>query len=373
MRLTYKFDNDETKLDVERKDYLKPTNVKVFFREGDFIYVEDGDHVNVNELLIESPTGIKTYSSIAGMVEKKNDFLLIQADTVEAGDIEVDTYKISDLKKDEIIDICSNIGISYDNKLIVNKLKSNNKLLIINGMDVEPYQFNSNYLFQDNVKNLLDTINLLSSKFNLDAHLMLSKYDENNVTAVKTIIGGYPNIEFHVVGEVFPYNTDKMLAKKYFYDYKFEDILFLDTSSLFRIFIALRENRSVTEKFFTVLINEPDKVWVVNSKYGANLEEIIKNTITTELEGKTIYLNNYLRKVECTNLSDLTLTDNIKSIFIFDKDDRVNSKCIKCGKCVDICPMGLNPMNRRLDAACIRCGLCNYVCPANINLLGRDK
>ena len=80
-----------------------------------------------------------------------------------------------------------------------------------------------------------------------------------------------------------------------------------------------------------------------------------------------------MRKVKCDNLGSLIVTDNIKSIFIFPKEDNVPSKCIKCGKCVDICPVGINPLAKKLDSACIRCGLCNYVCPANINLISREK
>ena len=59
------------------------------------------------------------------------------------------------------------------------------------------------------------------------------------------------------------------------------------------------------------------------------------------------------------------------------------SACIRCGKCADACPMGLEPflLNRLvkvgdMDALeanaihdCIECGCCLYSCPANIPLL----
>ncbi len=52
--------------------------------------------------------------------------------------------------------------------------------------------------------------------------------------------------------------------------------------------------------------------------------------------------------------------------------------CIRCGRCVEHCPMGLMPAdmglaleNGRVDLAkeyglmdCIECGVCTYVCPA---------
>lgn len=59
------------------------------------------------------------------------------------------------------------------------------------------------------------------------------------------------------------------------------------------------------------------------------------------------------------------------------------SNCIRCGKCADACPMGLEPfllnkyakhaMMDELEANavqdCIECGCCLYTCPANIPLL----
>ena len=59
------------------------------------------------------------------------------------------------------------------------------------------------------------------------------------------------------------------------------------------------------------------------------------------------------------------------------------SNCIRCGKCAEACPMGLEPfllnklarngmMEELEDNAvqdCIECGCCLYSCPANIPLL----
>lgn len=60
-----------------------------------------------------------------------------------------------------------------------------------------------------------------------------------------------------------------------------------------------------------------------------------------------------------------------------------DAPCIRCGRCVEHCPMRLMPL-KLADAAhkddiemaerynvteCIECGLCSYICPANKNLL----
>lgn len=63
-------------------------------------------------------------------------------------------------------------------------------------------------------------------------------------------------------------------------------------------------------------------------------------------------------------------------------DDRKTSSCIRCGRCVRVCPMGLMPADidrayktRNIDELkqlkvmlCMNCGSCTYVCPANRKL-----
>jgi electron transport complex protein RnfC len=87
---------------------------------------------------------------------------------------------------------------------------------------------------------------------------------------------------------------------------------------------------------------------------------------------------------------DAPITKGVSGILAFrtrDLAQRARAKsfpCIKCGKCVESCPMGLNPSTlgmlaakRQYDAmadvyrlgACFECGTCSYVCPANIPLV----
>lgn len=61
--------------------------------------------------------------------------------------------------------------------------------------------------------------------------------------------------------------------------------------------------------------------------------------------------------------------------------------CIRCGRCLTVCPERINPTkiahavkHNRMDlaeqyhmSACIECGCCSYICPANIELTGYIK
>ncbi len=84
--------------------------------------------------------------------------------------------------------------------------------------------------------------------------------------------------------------------------------------------------------------------------------------------------------------TDYPVTKTTSSVLaILDAPDTydADAPCIRCGRCVDRCPMRLMPFKLAqaakkddLETAekynileCIECGLCSYICPANKNLL----
>lgn len=84
------------------------------------------------------------------------------------------------------------------------------------------------------------------------------------------------------------------------------------------------------------------------------------------------------------------VTKGVSGLLVLRGDDLEQQKdakvypCIKCGECVESCPMGLNPsilgmlatardfdsMSTRFHLGdCFECGCCSYVCPSNIPLV----
>ena len=87
---------------------------------------------------------------------------------------------------------------------------------------------------------------------------------------------------------------------------------------------------------------------------------------------------------------DVPVTKGVSGVLVFRKEDMESREvlnaypCIKCGECVESCPMGLNPSTLGLLASkreyetmgdnfhlgeCFECGCCTYVCPSNIPLV----
>jgi len=83
---------------------------------------------------------------------------------------------------------------------------------------------------------------------------------------------------------------------------------------------------------------------------------------------------------------NLPVLKGMSGVTVLTEDDVETKKefaCIRCGRCVDICPVGLSPAviarcsqrKRPEDAlanhlnACVECGSCSFVCPSNIPLV----
>jgi electron transport complex protein RnfC len=86
---------------------------------------------------------------------------------------------------------------------------------------------------------------------------------------------------------------------------------------------------------------------------------------------------------------DVPVTKAMSGMVVFEQQDPDLERgpampCIRCGYCVDACPMHLNPSMLGMLAAsgdyptmasdyhlndCFECGSCSYVCPSNIPLV----
>jgi len=88
--------------------------------------------------------------------------------------------------------------------------------------------------------------------------------------------------------------------------------------------------------------------------------------------------------------ADFPIVKGTSGVLFLTKDETYltdESPCIGCGKCIEVCPLGLTPvmMVRSLKLGdyekakkfglmdCIECGSCSYICPANVRLVQRFR
>jgi electron transport complex protein RnfC len=146
------------------------------------------------------------------------------------------------------------------------------------------------------------------------------------------------------------------------------------------VYDAVVLGKPLIEKVITVSgrgIQKPANLLV---KIGTKVKDIVEFCGGTTEDLSRVVLGGPMMGFAVSTL-DIPVTKTTSSI-LFLSDDEIDtnelSNCIRCGWCLDACPMGLEPKevgiyveaNRAEDTAqfgvfeCFECGSCAYVCPA---------
>jgi electron transport complex protein RnfC len=156
---------------------------------------------------------------------------------------------------------------------------------------------------------------------------------------------------------------------------------------------AVVTGNPLTHRVMTVTgraINTPGNYYV---PIGMSVAELIEYCGGLTEQAAKVVLGGPMMGFSIADLST-PLTKTSGSLLFLTKQEVTKAKydkqvtpCIRCGRCLTVCPERLNPTKiahavkyNRLDlandyylSACIECGCCSYVCPANIEVSGYIK
>ncbi len=150
----------------------------------------------------------------------------------------------------------------------------------------------------------------------------------------------------------------------------------------FAVYEAVQKNKPLIENILTVTGKKLPSQHNFQVRIGITYNDIIKQAIgeLPATTGKVISGGTMMGKA-VSNLSAPT-TKGAASVLVMDEAEArraPETNCIRCGKCANACPMGLEPYlfsalvkNNRVEEAqahnildCIECGCCFFSCPAN--------
>lgn len=155
-------------------------------------------------------------------------------------------------------------------------------------------------------------------------------------------------------------------------------------ATTYAIYEAVQKNKPIIENFMTVSgksVKEPRNFRV---RIGTCINDILNTVGIPEDTGKIISGGPMMGKA-MSNLNAYTVK-GMSSLLIMNEKESTRGEvyeCLRCGKCVHACPMGLEPYMlfafadaQRLEDCekygimnCIECGSCSFSCPANRPLI----
>lgn len=170
-------------------------------------------------------------------------------------------------------------------------------------------------------------------------------------------------------------------------------VVVLNVATTAAIAEAVVSNLPLTHRVVSVTgeaIAKPGNYYV---PIGTSVEDLLEFCGSVTQKSAKVVLGGPMMGIAIADLkTPITKTTNAVTVLTKEqigsaKFARRQTPCIRCGRCLQVCPENLNPTkiahavkNNLMDVAeryyistCIECGCCSYICPANIEVTGYIK
>jgi len=265
--------------------------------------------------------------------------------------------------------------------------------LIINGVECEPYLTSDHRLMLEKAPELLVGAEILKIALGVDiAYIGIENNKPDAIQLMNDLVKDYDGIEVVPLKVQYPQGGEKQLIKAITGREVPSGGLPIDVGAVvhnvgttYAVYEAVQKNKPLLERVVTLTgknVKNPGNFLV---RIGTPVSQLIEVAGgLPENTGKVVSGGPMMGKA--LNELDVPVAKGTSGILILPKGEeaRKESKaCIRCSKCVSVCPMGLEPYllmtvsqranydtaeeNRIMD--CIECGSCAYICPSNRELL----
>ncbi|WP_304297068.1 electron transport complex subunit RsxC [Porphyromonas gulae] len=377
--------------------------------------VKKGDEVKVGTIIAQAGGFVSAniHSSVSGKVLKIDNvydssgypkpavFINVEGDEWEEGiDRSPAIVKECNLDAKEIIAKISAAGIvGLGGATFPTHVKlspppgSKAEILIINAVECEPYLTSDHVLMLEHGEEIMIGVSILMKAIQVNKAVIGVENNKKDAIAHLTkLAAAYPGIEVMPLKVQYPQGGEKQLIDAVIRKQVKSGALPISTGAVvqnvgtvFAVYEAVQKNKPLVERIVTVTgkkLSRPSNLLV---RIGTPIAALIEAAGgLPENTGKIIGGGPMMGRALLS--PDVPVTKGSSGVLILDREEAVRKPmrdCIRCAKCVGVCPMGLNPAFLMRDTLykswetaekgnvvdCIECGSCSFTCPANRPLL----
>lgn len=377
--------------------------------------VKKGDEVKVGTLLGKSVGFVSAniHSPVSGKVKKidkaldasgyKRDAVYIDVvDDVWEDSIDRSTTLVREcnLTSKQIIDKIAAAGIvgmggaTFPTHVKLTPPPDNKaEVLIINGVECEPYLTADHTLMMAKAEEIFVGIELLMKAVNVTrAVIGIENNKRDAIDRFKQVAKDFPSIEIQPLKVQYPQGGEKQLIDAVMRRQVPSGALPISVGAVvqnvgtaFAVYEAVQKNKPLVERVVTVTGKDVANPCNLLSRIGIPLSNLIEHAGgLPETTGKVVSGGPMMGKAIASIEMPVTKgTSGILIVPTLEARRKQMKDCIKCGKCVNICPMGLNPTTlmtlteyevwdkaeKEKITDCIECGSCSFICPSDRPLL----
>ena len=262
-------------------------------------------------------------------------------------------------------------------------------VIILNGAECEPYLTSDHRLMVEKSTEIVEGLKILMRILNVKkGYIGIEANKPDAVEAMKKAATSSPEVEVFAVQVKYPQGAEKMLIKAIANRTVPAGGLPMDVGVVVQnvgtaaaIYDAVRYGRPLIERYVTVTgrgVKEPKNFL---ARIGTPFSQLIEEAGGLTAEAAKVIAGGPMMGMSQYTL-DVPVIKGTSGILVLPKAE-VSTKpygpCIRCARCIDACPMMLQPSLIGLfiekghyeDAKdynlmdCFECGSCTFVCPAN--------
>ncbi|MDD2562703.1 MAG: electron transport complex subunit RsxC [Salinivirgaceae bacterium] len=379
------------------------------------IMVQKGDAVKVGTIIAKQTGFVSAniHSSVSGIVQKieetfdtsgyrrKAIVINVDGDQWEDSIDQTTTLKTDiELSTSEIIQRISELGIvglggatfPTHVKLSIPSGKTA-EILIINAVECEPYLTADHRLMLESPDEIMVGTTILMNALGVKkAVIGIEKNKPDAIAKLTETAKKYQGISVVPLKVKYPQGAEKQLIKAIF-DREIPSgklpievgAVVQNVGTAFAVYEAIQKNKPLIERIVTVTGKSVSKPSNFKVRIGTPVQKLIDHIGGLPKDTAKVVNGGPMMGKALRDLN-VPVTKGTSGILILNKKlasrkEYVN--CIRCGRCVTVCPMGLEPFllmthgelqmwgdaekNHVMD--CIECGSCSFTCPAHRPLL----
>ncbi|WP_221797236.1 electron transport complex subunit RsxC [Oceanobacter mangrovi] len=267
------------------------------------------------------------------------------------------------------------------------------KTFIVNGAECEPYLTTDDRLMCERAKEIVEGTKLV--RHIIEAYRAVIAIEDNKPDAIKAIkeaAAGVGSIEVVIVPARYPMGSAKQLiqavtglevpAGKRSNDI---GVLVHNVATVYAIQQALTLGKPLISRVSTIAGNCTGQPQNLEALLGTPISHLFDVCGGLESKPARLLMGGPMmgQVLTTTDVPLIKGSSGLLALTQKEVNEHVPSPCIRCGKCVNACPMGLLPLEMARSSRqddfdnaqefglrdCILCGSCAYVCPSHIPLV----
>ncbi|MDR2499346.1 MAG: electron transport complex subunit RsxC [Tannerellaceae bacterium] len=266
------------------------------------------------------------------------------------------------------------------------------EILIINAVECEPFLTSDHALMLAHGEEILIGTSILMRALGVSkAAIGIESNKPDAIALLSRLAASFEGITVVSLKERYPQGGEKQLIDAIIRRQVKSGALPISAGAVvqnagtaFAVYEAVQKNKPLVERVVTVTGRGVGNPANYLARIGTPLRQLMEASGVISHPGKIISGGPMMGKAVAS--AEIPVTKGCSGILILSASESKRKQmrnCIRCAKCVDACPMGLNPtllMNAAEFAAwdtaesnyaadCIECGSCSYVCPSHRPLL----